>query len=102
MPYYYEKLNLWFRHRLLGYRFISYSQRIISLGFERRYSKYRICRYDPVFTLAPWILIFLIPAVTMRSFSSEKKAGTLELLNKTTLSLWQIVNGKFLGAVLLM
>ena len=55
----------------------------------------------PFFTLAPWILIFLIPAVTMRSFSDEKKQGTLELLLTKPLSIWQIVNGKFLGAVLL-
>lgn len=55
----------------------------------------------PFFTLAPWILIFLIPAITMRSFSDEKKQGTLELLLTKPLSLWQIVNGKFLGAVLL-
>ena len=55
----------------------------------------------PFFTLAPWILIFLIPAVTMRSFSDEKKQGTLELLLTKPLSVWQIVNGKFLGAVLL-
>ncbi len=56
---------------------------------------------SPFFTLAPWILIFLIPAVTMRSFSDEKKQGTLELLLTKPLSLWQIVNGKFLGAMLL-
>jgi ABC-2 type transport system permease protein len=55
----------------------------------------------PFFTLAPWILIFLIPAITMRSFADEKKQGTLELLLTKPLSLWQIVNGKFLGAVLL-
>ena len=55
----------------------------------------------PFFTLAPWILIFLIPAVTMRSFSDEKKQGTLELLLTKPLSIWQIVNGKFLGAFLL-
>jgi len=55
----------------------------------------------PFFTLAPWILIFLIPAVTMRSFSDEKKQGTLELLLTKPLSVWQIANGKFLGAVLL-
>jgi ABC-2 type transport system permease protein len=55
----------------------------------------------PFFTLSPWILIFLIPAVTMRSFSDEKKQGTLELLLTKPLSIWQIVNGKFLGAVLL-
>ncbi len=53
---------------------------------------------SPFFTLSPWILIFLIPAVTMRSFSDEKKQGTLELLLTKPLSLWQIVNGKFLGA----
>ena len=56
---------------------------------------------SPFFTLAPWILIFLIPAVTMRSFSDEKKQGTLELLLTKPLNIWEIVNGKFLGAVLL-
>ena len=55
----------------------------------------------PFFTIAPWILIFLIPAVTMRSFSDEKKQGTIELLLTKPLSIWQIVNGKFLGAFLL-
>jgi len=55
----------------------------------------------PFFTLSPWILIFLIPAVTMRSFSDEKKQGTLELLLTKPLSIWQIVNGKFIGALLL-
>lgn len=55
----------------------------------------------PFFTISPWILIFLIPAVTMRSFSDEKKQGTLELLLTKPLSVWQIVNGKFLGAMLL-
>ncbi len=55
----------------------------------------------PFFTLAPWILIFLIPAVTMRSFSDEKKQGTLELLLTKPLSVWQIVNGKFFGAFVL-
>ncbi|WP_281224956.1 gliding motility-associated ABC transporter permease subunit GldF [Flavobacterium aquiphilum] len=55
----------------------------------------------PFFTLAPWILIFLIPAVTMRSFSDEKKQGTLELLLTKPISIWEIVNGKFLGAFLL-
>ena len=56
---------------------------------------------SPFFTLSPWILIFLIPAVTMRSFSDERKQGTIELLFTKPLSVWQIVNGKFLGAFLL-
>jgi ABC-2 type transport system permease protein len=56
---------------------------------------------NPFFTIAPWILLFLIPAVTMRSFSDEKKNGTIELLMTKPLSIWQIVNGKFLGSFLL-
>ena len=56
---------------------------------------------SPFFTLAPWILIFLMPAVTMRSFSDEKKQGTLELLLTKPLSIAEIVNGKFFAALLL-
>ena len=53
------------------------------------------------FLLAPWVFLFLIPAITMKSFSEEKKLGTLELLFIKPISLWQTVCGKFLGAVLL-
>jgi ABC-2 type transport system permease protein len=56
---------------------------------------------SPFFTIAPWILLFLIPAVTMRSFSDEMKQGTIELLLTKPLSIWQVVNGKFIGAFLL-
>jgi len=55
----------------------------------------------PFFTLSPWILILLIPAVTMRSFSDEKKQGTIELLFTRPLGLWEIVNDKFFGALIL-
>lgn len=53
------------------------------------------------FTLAPWVFIFLIPAVTMRSFSDEKKQGTLELLLTKPISHLDIVLGKYLGAFIL-
>ena len=53
------------------------------------------------FLLAPWILIFLIPAVTMRSFSDEKKQGTLELLLTKPISHFKIVLGKYFGAFVL-
>ena len=53
------------------------------------------------FLLAPWILIFLIPAVTMRSFSDEKKQGTLELLLTKPISHLNIVLGKYFGAFIL-
>lgn len=53
------------------------------------------------FLLAPWILIFLVPAVTMRSFADEKKQGTLELLLTKPISHLQIVLGKYFGALIL-
>ncbi|RAJ26471.1 ABC-2 type transport system permease protein [Gelidibacter algens] len=55
----------------------------------------------PFFLLAPWILVFLVPAVTMRTFSDEKKQGTLELLVTKPLSHLQIVLGKYFGALIL-
>ena len=51
--------------------------------------------------IAPWIFIFLIPAITMKSFSEEKKQGTLELLLTKPITNWQLVLGKYLGAFFL-
>ena len=53
------------------------------------------------FLLAPWVFLFLIPAITMKSFSEERKLGTLELLLIKPVGLWHIVLGKFLGTVTL-
>ena len=49
------------------------------------------------FDLLPWFLLFLAPALTMRSLSEEKRTGTASLLFAHPLSEWQIVYGKFLG-----
>lgn len=51
-----------------------------------------------LFSLGPYVLIFLIPAITMRSFSEEKKAGTMELLFTKPLTDWDIILGKFLAS----
>lgn len=56
---------------------------------------------SPYFELAPWVLLFLIPAVCMRAFSDEMKMGTMELLLTKPISLKQIVLGKYFGAVIL-
>ncbi len=56
---------------------------------------------NPFFTLAPWVLLFLIPAITMRSFSDEKKQGTLELLLTKPIGISNLVMGKFFGAMVL-
>lgn len=55
---------------------------------------------DQFFELAPWILLFLIPAITMRSFSDEFRTGTFEILRTKPLTTWQLVAGKFTGSFL--
>jgi len=53
------------------------------------------------FDIAPWILLFLIPTITMRSIADEYKSGTFELLKTMPLTPAQIVWGKFFGALLI-
>jgi ABC-2 type transport system permease protein len=52
---------------------------------------------DTLFLLGPYVFIFLVPAITMRSFAEEKKAGTIELLLTKPLTDWDIILGKFLA-----
>ena len=52
----------------------------------------------PFFSFHPWLYLFLIPAISMRLWSEERKSGTLELLMTLPLSRWDIVLGKFLAA----
>ncbi|GAO41667.1 gliding motility-associated ABC transporter permease subunit GldF [Flavihumibacter petaseus] len=59
---------------------------------------YGYASLDKFFELAPWILLFLVPAVTMRSWSDEFKAGTYEILRTRPLTRTQLVAGKYLGA----
>ena len=53
------------------------------------------------FFITPWFFIFLIPAITMRSFSDEIRSGTIEILKTKPITVWQIVIGKFLGSFIL-
>jgi len=55
----------------------------------------------PFFYLAPWIFLFLIPAITMKSFADEFSTGTIELLKTKPVSDWQIVLGKYTASLLL-
>ncbi|MBC7422456.1 MAG: ABC transporter permease [Ferruginibacter sp.] len=57
---------------------------------------------DKFFELSPWILIFLVPAVTMRCLSEEFKTGTFEILKTKPLSNWQIVAGKYFSILAVM
>jgi ABC-2 type transport system permease protein len=54
---------------------------------------------DSFFNIAPYLFIFLIPAISMRSLAEEKKDGTFELLATRPLSDWDIVLGKFFACL---
>ena len=57
---------------------------------------------DGLFVLAPWLFLFLCPAVTMRLIAEEKQQGTIELLLTRPISTFSLVVGKFLSAWLIM
>ncbi len=53
---------------------------------------------QPFFNFHPWLYLFLVPAVSMRLWSEERKSGTIELLLTLPVTMWQAVFGKFLAA----
>jgi ABC-2 type transport system permease protein len=50
------------------------------------------------FTFHPWLYLFLVPALSMRLWAEERKAGSIELLMTLPIEVWQAVIGKFLAA----
>lgn len=64
--------------------------------------EYSYATLDQLFDLSPLIFMFLIPALTMRSFAEEKQSGTIELLVTRPLSDLQIILGKFFACVALL
>ncbi len=56
---------------------------------------------EPLFFISPWVLMFLIPAITMRSFAEEKRTGTIELLLTKPITDIQIILAKYLAGFLL-
>ena len=50
---------------------------------------------DGLFFLAPWVFLFLIPALTMRFFADELKTGTIELILTKPISEIKLVLGKY-------
>jgi ABC-2 type transport system permease protein len=63
--------------------------------------EYGYADMQTLFNMAPWIFLFLIPAITMRTFSEEKKGGTLELLLTKPITDLQLVLGKYFACFLL-
>ena len=62
---------------------------------------YGFSSIDTYFMLAPWVFLFLIPAITMRSFAEEQRAGTLEILFTKPVTDLGIIMAKYLAAVVL-
>jgi ABC-2 type transport system permease protein len=62
---------------------------------------YGFASIDTYFMLAPWVFLFLIPAITMRSFAEEQRAGTLEILFTKPITDLGIILAKYLAAVVL-
>lgn len=63
--------------------------------------EYGYASLDPLFYIAPWVFMFLIPAVTMRSFSEEFSNGTIEMLMTKPITENKVILGKYFAAVTL-
>ena len=80
---------------------------LISIGLivwvfpESNVLEYGYADLNSFFSLAPYVLIFLIPAITMRSIAEESRNGTLELLLTKPLLNRDLILGKFLANWLL-
>lgn len=62
---------------------------------------YQYATMDQLFTIAPALFIFLVPAITMRTFADEYSSGNFELIRTKPLSVGAIVGGKFLASLTL-
>lgn len=64
--------------------------------------EYGYAGLDKFFDLAPWVLLFLVPAISMRSLSDEFKSGTFELLQTRPLKTSEIVIGKYVSILIIL
>jgi ABC-2 type transport system permease protein len=70
---------------------------LFAFGFGQLYERGQ-ADLAPFFNFLPWLYLFLIPAVSMRLWSEERKSGSIELLLTQPVTLWQAVLGKFVAA----
>ena len=73
---------------------------LVLFVFENNIFDFGYATLDRFFQLSPWILLLLIPAITMRSFADEFKAGTYEILQTRPLSRNQVIAGKYFGSLI--
>ena len=95
-----------FLNSLIGYIVILVFLLVIGLFLWVLPVEYNILDFgyasiDGLFVLAPFVFLFLIPAITMRSFADEKRSGTLELLMTQPLTDLQVILAKYFAGVAL-
>jgi ABC-2 type transport system permease protein len=73
---------------------------LVLFVFEDNILDFGYATLERFFLLAPWLLLLLIPAITMRSFAEEFRTGTYELLATQPITKAQLVAGKYIGALL--
>ena len=75
---------------------------IVGYFFSSSFFSNNMATLRGMFDMVPFVFLFFIPAITMRSFSEEKKQGTIELLLTKPVKEYELVIGKFLSAFVLM
>jgi ABC-2 type transport system permease protein len=90
----------WFYVTMLSY-FVRQSMQMAQFGGGSEAMNVNQVMLRPLLQNVTILLLFLMPMVTMRSYAEEKRSGTIELLLTSPLKDWEIVLGKFLGALAL-
>ncbi len=103
---FYKEISMFFSS-VMGYLVISVFLLLTGLFLFVFPSGYNILNYgyatlDAFFSIAPMVFLFLIPAITMRSFSEERRTGTIEILMTKPLSDFQIVAAKYWACLTLL
>lgn len=99
-----KELNMYFSS-LTAYIVIGVFLVVMGL-FMWVFPEYSVLEYcyatmEQLFSMAPWIFVFLVPAITMRSLAEETQTGTIEFLITKPIKLSNIILGKYLACVLL-
>ena len=93
-----KEINTFFS-TLIGYlvvgQFLFYLGAVMFIFPDSSLLNFGYATLDQLFSFAPQIFIFLIPAISMSSFAKEQESRTIELLATQPLSDWKIILGKF-------
>ncbi len=84
---------------MIAYIFITVFLVLANFFFFKGFFINNVLTMRSFFEITPWIFLFFIPTVTMRLWAEEKRTGTREILFTMPVSEWDIVLGKFFGAL---